>query len=89
VSHLNQFLTVLEVELPEICSDRDLVEHLPNIFKSLSTVHRMRYRGQTPPYFSIEPNIYYLKGDVIAWLKSRYNSKNESVIDENQITCAR
>ena len=89
MSYLNQFLNVLEVELPEICSDKDLVEQLPDIFKSLSIIHRMRYRGQTPPYFSIEPNIYYLKGDVLSWLKSRYNTKNDSVIDKSQISCAR
>jgi len=72
MSHLEKFLEVLNAELPDICADKDLVEHLPNIFKSLSTVHRMRYRGQVPPHFSIEPNIYYLREDVVDWLRSQY-----------------
>jgi hypothetical protein len=88
MSYLNQFLEVLKAELPAICADKDLVEHLPNIFKSLSTVHRMRYRGQVPAYFSIEPNIYYLRDDVICWLRERYQSKEVSA-QGGQIKSAR
>jgi len=75
MTHLNQFLEVLKEELPEICSDKNLVEHLPDIFKNPGTLHRMRARGQAPAHFSIEPNIYYLRDDVVCWLRSRYQSK--------------
>lgn len=86
MSHIENFLEALDAELPDICADKDLVEHLPNIFKSLSTVHRMRYRGQVPPYFSIEPNIYYLREDVICWLRSRYQGNEESLSQEKECT---
>ena len=65
MTHLDKFLDILKIELPDICSDKDLVEHLPDIFKNPCTLTRMRSRGQTPAYFSIDPNIYYLKEDVI------------------------
>ena len=82
VLHLNHFLEILQTELPEICADKDLVEHLPNIFKSLPTIHRMRQRGQVPAYFSISPNYYYLKNDVLAWLRERY--KNEKTTSRSE-----
>jgi hypothetical protein len=89
MSHLDQFLSTLSTELPNVCSDKDLVNRLPNIFKNHCTLTRMRSRGQTPAYFSIEPNIYYLKEDVISWLRSRYNTKTESLADEIQMSCVR
>lgn len=89
MSHLDQFLSSLSAGLPDICSDKDLVNHLPNIFKNHCTLTRMRSRGQTPAYFSISPNIYYLKEDVISWLRSRYNKENESIVEENLLSCAR
>jgi len=83
MTHLNQFLEVLKEELPEICADKNLVEHLPNIFKNPCTLHRMRARGQAPAHFSIEPNIYYLRDDVVSWLRSRYKN-NESTLLNNE-----
>lgn len=79
MTHLNQFLEALKAELPEICADKDLVEHLPNIFKNPGTLTRMRQRGQVPSYFSISPNVYYLRDDVICWLRERYQNKEVSM----------
>jgi len=75
--HLDQFLEDLKTELPDICADKDLVDALPHIFKNPCTLTRMRARGQTPAYFSIDPNIYYLRADVLTWLRSRYQSSEE------------
>lgn len=84
MTYLDQFLETLKTELPEICTDRDLIEHLPDIFKNHCALTRMRSRGQTPPYFSIAPNIYYLKDDILAWLRSRYQS-NEQLKREKEL----
>lgn len=75
MTYLNHFLDTLQSELPTICSDKDLVKHLPNIFKNPGTLHRMRARGQAPAFFAIEPNIYYLREDVVCWLRERYQGK--------------
>jgi hypothetical protein len=72
MTYLDRFLGCLEKELPEICTDKILVERLPDIFRSLSSIHRMRTRRQTPAYFFIEPNYFYLKSDVLNWLRERY-----------------
>lgn len=91
MSHLDQFLSALSAELPDVCSDKDLINQLPNIFKNHCTLTRMRSRGQTPAYFFIGPNFYYLKEEVISWMRSKYKSKNESMVevDENRAACAR
>lgn len=75
VIHLNQFLENLKVKLPEVCSDRDLVEHLPDIFKNQCSLSRMRTRGQTPPYFLVPPHVHYLREDIICWLRDRYQGE--------------
>lgn len=77
MTHLNQFLEVLETKLPEVCADKNLVDNLPFIFKNPGTLHRMRARGQSPTYFFIDPNFYYLRKDVLDWLRSRYQIKIE------------
>jgi Protein of unknown function (DUF551) len=74
VINLNQFLETLRSELPQICADRDLITYLPDIFRNSSNLSRMRARGQTPPYFSIQPHIYYLRDDVLSWLRERYQN---------------
>lgn len=89
MSYLDQFLSTLSEELPDVCSDKHLVNHLPDIFKNPCTLTRMRSRDQTPPYFFIAPNFYYLKEDVIHWLRSRYNAKGEPIPNENHASCAR
>jgi len=86
MTHLDQFLDALKTRLPAICTDKDLVEHLPNIFKNPATATRMRARGQTPAYFSIAPNIYYLREDVIAWLRGRYQ-KEIAAMEEQACDC--
>lgn len=73
--NLNQFLNALRNVLPEICADKDLVLHMPNIFKSLPTIHRRRLKGQIPPYFFIDPYYYYLREDVMSWLRSKYQQE--------------
>lgn len=75
---LDKFLDVLNTELPPICADKDLVKHLPNIFKNTGTLTRMRARGETPSHFYIAPNIYYLRDDVISWLRDRYQTKEKT-----------
>lgn len=70
--HLDEFLEELKVSLPEVCADKNLVERLPNIFKNPGTLHRMRARGQAPAHFFIYPNVYYLRDDVLDWIRTRY-----------------
>lgn len=72
MTYLERFLESLKEELPEICTDKILVERLPDIFKSLTYIHRMRIRRQIPPFFCIAPNYFYLRSDVINWLRDRY-----------------
>jgi hypothetical protein len=77
MTHLDRFLDSLKTVLPEMCTDRDLVLHVPNIFKSLPTIHRMRLRGQVPPHFYVEPNYYYLRDEVVCWIHSKYQHKED------------
>lgn len=72
MTHLQKFLESLTHVLPEICADKDLFLHLPNIFKSLPTIHRMRGKKQVPSHFYVAPNFYYLRDDVISWLLDQY-----------------
>ena len=72
MSPLDQFLSELETDMPEICTDKDLIDLLPDIFKNPGCLHRMRARGQSPEHFFIAPNFYYLRGNVISWLRSRH-----------------
>ncbi len=84
ITHLNNFLEAIEAKLPEVCSDKHLIEHLPDIFKSSCNLCRMRARGQTPPYFHVSPHIHYLRGDVICWLRSRYQGEKKAISQEAQ-----
>ena len=72
--NLNKFLYSVRDKLPEICSDKDLVKNLPDIFGSAPTIHRMRKKGQIPNHFVIEPFFYYLREDVISWIRSMYKN---------------
>jgi|GEM_PF-1837148 len=81
-SHIEQFLKVLETELPPICADKDLIEVLPDIFRNVSNLTRMRARGQTPPYFHVQPHIHYLRNDVIDWLKNSYSITKSVKLEE-------
>jgi hypothetical protein len=73
--HLDRFLDGLKTALPEVCTDADLIAHLPNFFKSPATLNRLRSQGQCPPFFSVHPHIYYLRSDVLQWLKDKYQVK--------------
>lgn len=75
MTNLNQFLEAIKAGLPEICADKDLVEHLPDIFRNPCNLTRMRARGQTPPYFHVPPHVHYLRDDVICWLRERYQGE--------------
>ena len=89
MSPLEQFLSELEELLPEICTDKDLIDLLPDIFKNPSALHRMRARGQTPEYFFIAPYFYYLRGNIISWLRSRHqcNDTTHPQVNEEAIAC--
>jgi len=77
--HINKFLDILKSKLPEICTDKDLVLQLPSFFKSPCTITRLRSQGRCPPHFYVKPHIYYLKDDVIAWLKEQYKPSERSI----------
>lgn len=78
LSPLDNFLEKLNSEIPDILCDKDLIKALPQIFKSPSSLTRMRASGQAPAHFSINKTcIRYLKNDVLSWLRLRYNSQQE------------
>lgn len=54
--------------------DKDLIDSLPEIFRSHATLTRMRKLQQAPGHFYVKPNVYYLKKDVMEWLKKRYSA---------------
>lgn len=72
MTNLDQFLDDLSDSLPEICVDKDLVTRLPDIFRNPPNLNRMRSRKQAPKHFYIHPHYYYLKADVISWLREKY-----------------
>jgi hypothetical protein len=86
VVYLNQFLKNLNASLPEICRDSDLIKYLPNIFKNPCSITRMRARKQTPKHFYIHPHYFYLRDDVIAWLKEKYQSCESLELEEELCT---
>lgn len=70
--NLDNFLNTLKTELPPICTSKDLIRHVPVIFKNEASLTRMRAQGISPPYFRVPPHIHFLRDDVIAWLKGQY-----------------
>lgn len=87
MSHLQDFLESIKTNLPEISTEKDLVLHIPCIFRSLATVHRMRKRKQVPSHLFIEPNFYYLKGDVIDWLRAWYQNMPTQPANTSSARC--
>jgi hypothetical protein len=75
--NLKRFLDGLKTALPEVCTDADLIAHLPNFFKSPATMNRLRNQGKSPKFFSVFPHIYYLRDDVLDWLIDKYHGENE------------
>ena len=70
--NLKKYIKNLLEKLPDVCADRDLMEHVPNIFKSLSTIHRMRRRNEIPNHFQVGKFFFYYKEDVTDWIISKY-----------------
>ena len=87
--NMETFLGDLRNKLPEVCADRDLVQQLPSIFRSHCTLTRLRAQGKAPPHFTVTPNVYYLRDDVLSWLRSVYTTKNEILVNEPHAACAR
>ncbi len=74
---LEEFLSEIERRLPQICNEKDLLEHLPKIFTSRTTLDRMIKKGEVPPMLSINNHIYFLASDVVEWLRNhRYEDIN-------------
>lgn len=73
MKNLDLFIDSLKSKLPEICTDKDLVKCLPDIFRNQCNLTRMRARKQTPPYIHVPPHFHYLKNDVLCWLREKYN----------------
>ena len=73
---LNKFLEKVAKALPEICADLDLVEIVPTIFRSPANMSRLRLQNQSPRYFSIRKRFFYLREDVVEWLKNQYSDTN-------------
>ena len=70
---LDQYLETIESKLPTLSCDRDLVSIAPEIFKSPSSLSRLRSNREGPPHFNINSTrIIYLKKEVLDWLRSRY-----------------
>jgi hypothetical protein len=69
---LVDFIDNLNQRLPDVCTDKDLIQTIPSVFKSASTLNRMREKNIAPPHFFIKPNYYYLKGEVVSWIKSKH-----------------
>lgn len=80
--NLDKFLKNIDEILPMICTDRDLIEKIPTIFKTPVYLCRLRKRKEAPAYFRItKGRVAYLKADVIAWLKQSYNEQNHCSLE--------
>lgn len=68
---LEEFIYLLQEQLPEICTSNDLIRF--QIFQSQSGLSQARAKGLTPNFLKY-PNgrVKYLKADVLAWIKRLY-----------------
>lgn len=73
--NLDKFLKHINEVLPPVCTDRDLVEKIPTIFKNPVSLFRLRQKKEAPAHFYL-PNsrVVYLKEDIIEWIKGHYSS---------------
>jgi hypothetical protein len=72
-SALDEFLESLKQKLPEIVSDKDLVSIAPDIFKSPSTLSRLRASKSAPAHFFLsKSHVRYLRDDILNWMRHRY-----------------
>lgn len=74
--NLNKFLKNIEETLPSICTDKDLIDRIPSLFKNNVYLFRLRQKKEAPPHFQT-PNkrVTYLREDVIDWLRKSYNEQ--------------
>lgn len=80
--NLDKFLKSVDEALPPICTDRDLVEKIPTIFKNPVYLCRLRKRNDAPAFFRItKGRVTYLKADVIAWIKKSYNEQSDCSLE--------
>lgn len=77
---LQDFINLLERELPLICSDSDLIKH--GIFGSVPSASRMRSEKSGPNFLRLgSKKVRYLKGDVLNWVSSRYHYRGDDNVD--------
>jgi hypothetical protein len=74
--NLENFIQLLQEQLPEVCTSNDLLKF--QIFQSQSELSQARSKGLTPNFFKY-PNgrVKYLKSDVLAWIKGLYRENKK------------
>lgn len=71
---VDDFVSNIAAKLPDRVRDKHLIE--AGLFPSNSAISKARDRGATPPYFRVtSKQLFYLKSDVLAWLRGRYSEK--------------
>jgi len=75
-TNFENFIQVLENQLPEICTSNDLIKF--QIFQSQSGIPQARAKGLTPNFFKY-PNgrVRYLKTDILVWIKGVYHENKK------------
>lgn len=63
------FIQKIATELPEKCTDRDLVRH--GIYNSPQSAKYARSVGTSPPYFKFGSRVVYPKEGVVQWLRDQ------------------
>lgn len=83
--NFQKFIQRIYEILPDICTDKELVEKLPKIFKSAVALCRLRKNKLGPAYIQVGKwdRIIYLKEDVIEWIKGCYKQSIE-IEEENK-----
>lgn len=82
--NLDKFLRNIDEILPSICTNKDLIDKIPIIFKNPVSLFRLRQKKEAPPHFQM-PNgrVVYLKEDVIAWIKDHYSNSHSKESTED------
>ncbi len=74
---VDDFVADIAAKLPERVRDEHLID--AGLFTSNSAISKARSRGATPPYFRVtNKQLFYLKSDVLAWLRSRYTTTSKN-----------
>ena len=76
MSHnFEEYIAVLEQQLPEICATKHLEQI--EIFGSNPAICRRRQNGTGPSFFTVGPKkIRYMKKDIVQWLRDSYQNNN-------------